>query len=209
MICSVVDILRARARRPERRRAGVRSTEERNSRRPIAKMPPLLRISSSLGVSGTGSYVLPCVTLAICRVAGSNVNSSPSRASATASGLCTTCRPRLKALRRKMSPMLLPAMITISRPTSSAMALSPAGDISRDDPMANRSPAITNVSPGVHARAEVGHQIAERSGLPALVQRVEALGHAVGRRRDLIGVDRVELLARRAGIPENQRLPAH
>ena len=37
----------------------------------MAKMPPLLRISSSLGVSGTGSYVLPCVTLTICRVAGS------------------------------------------------------------------------------------------------------------------------------------------
>jgi hypothetical protein len=43
------------------------------------------------------------------------------------------------------------------------------------------------------ARAEVGHQVAERARLPALVERLEALGHAVGRRRDLVGVDRVEL----------------
>src|SRR5262245_46367830 len=46
-----------------------------------------------------------------------------------------------------MSPMLSPQTTTISRPTSSAIALRPAGLISRDEPMANRSPAITNVSP--------------------------------------------------------------
>ena len=62
----------------------------------------------------------------------------------------------------------------------------------------------------VHARAEVRHQVAERSRLPALVERLEALGHAVGGRRDLIGVDGVELLrelcAREAHrIPEDER----
>ncbi len=34
----------------------------------------------------------------------------------------------------------------------------------------------------VHARAKIRHEIAERAGLPALVQRVEALGDAVGGR---------------------------
>ena len=44
--------VRARPDRPvDRRRA---STDVRNSRRPTAKMPPLRRISSSFGVSGTG-----------------------------------------------------------------------------------------------------------------------------------------------------------
>ena len=46
-----------------------------------------------------------------------------------------------------LSPMLSAHTITISNPTSSATARSPAGLISRDDPMANRSPAITNVWP--------------------------------------------------------------
>ena len=64
--------------------------------------------------------------------------------------------------------------------------------------------------PGVHPRAEVRHQVAERPGLPSLVERLEALGDAVGRRRDLIGVNRVELLRarRRLGIPEHQRAAA-
>jgi len=53
----------------------------------------------------------------------------------------------LSALRLKMSPMLPPQTITISRPASSAIAFSPAGLISRDDPIANRSPATRNVSP--------------------------------------------------------------
>jgi hypothetical protein len=43
--------------------------------------------------------------------------------------------------------MLAPQTTTISRPASSAMPLSPAGDISRELPIANRSPAIKNVSP--------------------------------------------------------------
>src|SRR5881275_2445472 len=46
----------------------------------------------------------------------------------------------------------------------------------------------------VDALAEVGHQVAEGAGLPPLVERLEALGDAVGGRRDLIGIDRVELL---------------
>jgi hypothetical protein len=61
------------------------------------------------------------------------------------------------------------------------------------------------------ARAKIGHQVAERSGLPALVERVEALGHAVGCRRNLIGVDRVQLFlfAGNLQVPENQRLAAN
>ena len=47
----------------------------------------------------------------------------------------------------------------------------------------------------VHPRAKIRHQIAERPGLPALVERLEALGHAVGRGRDLIRIDGVEFLA--------------
>ena len=35
--------------------AGCRAVASRNSRRPTAKMPPERRISSSLGVNGTGS----------------------------------------------------------------------------------------------------------------------------------------------------------
>src|SRR5262249_26996230 len=57
----------------------------------------------------------------------------------------------------------------------------------------------------VDAGAEVGHQVAERARLPALVQRLEALRHAVGGGRDLVGVDRVQLLPRRTRIPEHER----
>jgi hypothetical protein len=110
-------------------------------------MPPLRRISSSFGVSGTGSYVRPWVSLTSVRADGSKLKVSPSRASVTASGLCTTWSPRLSALRRKMSPMLWPQTTTSSSPTSSATPLSPAGLISRDDPIAKRSPAMRNVSP--------------------------------------------------------------
>src|SRR5881397_565043 len=46
-----------------------------------------------------------------------------------------------------MSPMLAPQTTTISRPASSAIPFSPAGDISREEPIAKRSPAIRNVSP--------------------------------------------------------------
>src|SRR5579864_884654 len=63
----------------------------------------------------------------------------------------------------------------------------------------------------VHARAKIRHQIPERARLPALVEGVQALRNAVGRGRDLIRVDRVELLRvrRRLGVPENERPPAH
>jgi len=61
------------------------------------------------------------------------------------------------------------------------------------------------------ACAEVGHEVPERSGLPPLIERLEALGHAIGRRRDLIGVDGVELLllSWNLEVPENERLAAH
>ena len=77
----------------------------------------------------------------------SNVNSSPSFASATASGLCTTWSPRLNAFLRNMSPMFAPHTTTSSSPASSATALRPAGLISRDEPIAKRSPATRKVSP--------------------------------------------------------------
>src|SRR5438132_5323067 len=64
----------------------------------------------------------------------------------------------------------------------------------------------------MHAFAEIGHQIAERSGFPSLVERLETFGHAVGGRRDLIRVDGIELPAepgsRQLRIPEDQRLAA-
>jgi len=64
--------------------------------------------------------------------------------------------------------------------------------------MAKRSPATRNVSPA-WTRA--------RTRLPALVERLEAFRDAVGGRRNLIGVDRVELLllAENLEIPEDQR----
>src|SRR5438874_2318651 len=60
----------------------------------------------------------------------------------------------------------------------------------------------------MHARAELGHQVAERARLPALVERLEALRHAVFRRRDLVGVDGIELLAGAPArpVPKDQRL---
>ena len=205
-ICSV-DVMRRACSGSGHTMRGVAATAALNSRRPTAKMPPVCRISSSFALSGTGSYVLPCVSFVSRRDCGSKLNASPSRASATASGLCTTCRPRLSALRRKMSPMLWPQTMTISRPTSSAMAFRPAGLISRDDPIANRSPAIDERLAAMDARAEIGHQVAERAGLPALVERVEALGHAIGGGRNLIGVDGVELL-RLARGPSDPRKSA-
>ena len=57
--------------------------------------------------------------------------------------------------------------------------------------------------------AKVGHEIPEGARLPSFVQCLEALGNAVGRRRDLIGIDGVEFAAiSGAGelrIPEDQR----
>ena len=56
----------------------------------------------------------------------------------------------------------------------------------------------------VHALAEVGHEVAKGPFLPLLVERVETLGDAVLGRRDLVGIDRVELLSRPLGVPEDQ-----
>src|SRR5206468_1692705 len=60
----------------------------------------------------------------------------------------------------------------------------------------------------VHPFPEIGHEIAEGPGLPALVQAVERLRHAVGRRGDLVGVDGVALLSRARRVPEDQRATA-
>jgi hypothetical protein len=43
--------------------------------------------------------------------------------------------------------MFPPQTMTSSRPFSSATPLSPAGDISREEPIAKRAPAMTNVCP--------------------------------------------------------------
>ena len=65
------------------------------------------------------------------------------------------------------------------------------------------------VLPGLHAGREIRHQVAEGPGLPARVERVETLGNAVGGRGDLVGVDRVALVARTLRVPENERLSSH
>ena len=61
------------------------------------------------------------------------------------------------------------------------------------------------------AGAEVGHQIAERAGLPPLIEGLEALGHAIRGRCDLIRVDGVQLLflSEDLQVPENERLAAN
>src|SRR5262249_39141995 len=62
--------------------------------------------------------------------------------------------------------------------------------------------------PAMDPRAEVGHEIAKSPCLPALVERVEALRNTIGCRSDLIGSDRVELLARDFRVPKDERLAA-
>src|SRR5205823_13811645 len=57
--------------------------------------------------------------------------------------------------------------------------------------------------------AEVGHQIAEGTQLPALVEPFQAFRNAVVRRRDLVGIDSVELLSRNLGVPEDQGTASH
>jgi hypothetical protein len=63
----------------------------------------------------------------------------------------------------------------------------------------------------VHSFAKIWHEVPEGSGLPALVQRLEAFGNAIRSRRDLIGVDGVELLflAWDLQIPEDERFAAN
>jgi hypothetical protein len=84
--------------------------------------------------------------------------------------------------------------------------LSPAGLIPRDE----RWAAVAGPETAAAARAEIGHQVAERSALPPLVEGLEALGDAVGGGRNLIGVDRVELLLLpgHLEVPENERRAA-
>src|SRR5215203_354987 len=62
----------------------------------------------------------------------------------------------------------------------------------------------------MNAGTEIGHQIAEGANLPSFIEGFKRLGHAVGGRRDLVGVDGVPLLAvlstGKGRIPEDQRL---
>jgi hypothetical protein len=59
----------------------------------------------------------------------------------------------------------------------------------------------------VHARPEIGHQVPEGTRLPPLVEGLEAFRDAIARRRDLVGVDGVELLlfAEDLEVPEDER----
>ena len=189
---------------------GLAATDALNSRRPTAKMPPLRRISSSFGESATGVYRFPCVTFSIPRDTGSNVNSSPSFASATASGHCTTCSPRLKAVAAEDVAHVLAADDHQLEADFFRNALQARGTHlarrSDREPIARDEKRLA----AVHARAKIRHQVAERADLPAQIERLEALGHAIGGGRDLVRVDRVELLRlrRRLRIPEDQRAPA-
>src|ERR1700687_6352139 len=60
-----------------------------------------------------------------------------------------------------------------------------------------------------HALPDVRHQVTEGAQFPSLVKTVEALRHAVIRRRDLIRVDGIELFARDLWVPEDQGSPAN
>ena len=155
--------------------SGARSTEDRSSRRPIAKIPPLCLISSSLGVSGTGSYVFPCVTLVIRRVTGSN--------------------EKFVAVARVGDG--LRALDDVQAEIEGVAAEDVAHVVAGDDDHLEAGFFRNGLEPGrrhlargsdgkpiagdderlarVHARAEVGHQIAKRSRLPAFVQRVDRL----------------------------------
>jgi hypothetical protein len=54
-------------------------------------------------------------------------------------------------------------------------------------------------------------KVSPRCRLPPLVERIEAFRHAVGRGRDLVRIDRIELLlfSQDFQIPENERRPAN
>ncbi len=174
--------------------SGVRSTDERNSRRPTAKMPPLWRISSSFALSGTGVYVLPCVTLTSCARHGIEGELVAVLRVGHRLGALHDVQAEVERVAAEDVAHVvaaddhhLEAHLLGDRLEARGRHLARAADgeaVAGDDEGLAR----------VHAGAEVGHQVAERPGLPALVQRVEALGHAVGRGRDLVGVDGVELL---------------
>ena len=70
----------------------------------------------------------------------------------------------------------------------------------------NREPVTRNQEglAAMDAGPEVRHQVPERPRFPALIERLQTLGDTIGRRRDLIGVDGVEL-ARRWVAPSDPR----
>src|SRR5437867_6628268 len=181
-ICSV-DVRCSAVAGSGQRTSGERSTDARNSARPTLMMPPERRISSSCGESALGSYVLPRVSLVSVRVSGSRLKTSPSCASSTAARLWTTWRPRLSALRRKMSPMAAPQTMTTSWPASSPTPLSPAGLISRELPIAKRSPATMKFCPratrsrksGMRYRNEPAFQRSSRRSRLSEMQSVDGV----------------------------------
>ena len=72
------------------------------------------------------------------------------------------------------------------------------------EPIAGNQKVLSPMDP----RAEIGHEVAKRSGFPAQIERLEAFRDAVRGWCDLIGVDRIELLllARDLQVPEDERL---
>src|SRR5262249_4507779 len=60
----------------------------------------------------------------------------------------------------------------------------------------------------MHPPSEIGHEVTERARLPAFVQSLQTLGDAILGGRDLIGVDRVQLLPWALGDPDDQGAPA-
>ena len=74
------------------------------------------------------------------------------------------------------------------------------------EPIAGDDEGLAAMDPG----AKVRHQVAEGASLPPLVERLESFGDAVCGRRDLVGIDSVQLLAvlgpGEGRIPENQGL---
>src|SRR5262245_50674493 len=74
---------------------------------------------------------------------------------------------------------------------------------------ADRKPVAGNHErlAAVHARPEIRYQVPEGARLPPLVESLEAFRDAIGRRRDLVGVDGVELLlfAEDLEVPDDER----
>src|SRR5687767_4891327 len=65
----------------------------------------------------------------------------------------------------------------------------------------------------MHPCAEIGHQVAERAGFPAFIECLEAFGHAISGRGDLVRINSVELAPVPGSgdfwIPEDERPAAN
>ena len=191
MICSVVVIDRASAASGNST-TGACSTDARNSRRPTAMMPPLRRISSSFGVSGSGSYVFDCVRFSSRLVLGIEQKLVTVPCIVDRLGALHDMQPEIERVAAEDVSDADAADDDHLETGFLRNPLEPGGaHLTRGancEPVAGHHEGL----PAVHPFAEVGHQIAERSGLPAVVERFQAFGNAIGRRRNLVGIDGVE-----------------